>query len=62
MAKHFALGPQGQWWWPREEGALGRHTTRGSCHYSGEEGWVDYMAPRERAHFAQVITGSEVSS
>ena len=55
MAKALRSSPQGQWWWPMEEGALGQayHTWLMST-ILGKR-LDDYMAPRERAHFGSVM-------
>jgi hypothetical protein len=55
MAKASRSCPNGQWWWPKEEGALGQAYHTGLMSTTLGKRLNDYMAPRERAHFGSVM-------
>jgi hypothetical protein len=55
MANALRSCQVGQWWWPKEEGALGQAHHTGLMSTTLGKRLDDYMAPRERAHFGSVM-------
>ena len=54
MAKALRTCPRGQWWWPKEEGALGQAYHTGLVSTALGQGLAETMPPKERAHFGSV--------
>ena len=54
MAKALLTCPKGQWWWPKEEGALGQAYHTGLVSTAQGQRFVDNMPPKARAHFGSV--------
>jgi len=54
MAKALICCPKGQWWWPKEEGALGQAYQAGLISKVQGQRFVDAMPSKARAHFCSV--------
>ena len=54
MARALLTCPKGQWWWPKEEGALGQAYHTGLVSTAQGQRFVDNMPPKARAHFGSV--------
>ena len=54
MAKALISCPKGQWWWPKEEGALGQAYQAGRIPTVQGQRFVDAMPSKARAHFCSV--------
>jgi len=54
VAKALICCPKGQWWWPKEEGALGQAYQAGLISKVQGQRFVDAMPSKARAHFCSV--------
>ena len=54
MSKALLTCPDGQWWWPKQEGALGQAYHTGLVSTAQGQRFVDSLPPRARAHLSSV--------